>query len=110
MKKIASMAAVQDLRVAPHSSVGPVALAASLHFDASTPNFMIQESFSEFDVPWRSKLVGGWNPVRNGDLVLSEKPGLGLELDEEAIAAHPYEPNSFPSLWEKGWLERFTKR
>jgi len=109
-KKIASMAAVQDLRVAPHSSVGPVALAASLHFDASTPNFMIQESFSEFDVPWRSKLVGGWNPVRNGDLVLSEKPGLGLELDEEAIAAHPYEPNSFPSLWEKGWLERFTKR
>ena len=63
-KKIAAMAAVQDLRVAPHCSIGPVALAACLHFDVSTPNFMIQEAFAEFDVPWRNDLVGGWNPIR----------------------------------------------
>src|SRR5262245_61721775 len=108
-KKIAAMAAVQDLRVAPHCSIGPVALAAALHFDLSTPNFMIQEAFAEFDVPWRSRLVAGRNPIRDGEFVLSEKPGLGLELDEAAIRAHPYVANSFPSLWESAWLSKFTQ-
>ncbi|MBI4601291.1 MAG: mandelate racemase/muconate lactonizing enzyme family protein [Planctomycetes bacterium] len=108
-KKVAAMAAVQDLRVAPHCSIGPVALAACLHFDASTPNFMVQECFAEFDVPWRSSLVKGWDPVRRGDLVVPEAPGLGVELDEEAIAAHPYVPNAFPSLWDEGWLRGFTQ-
>src|SRR5262249_25361525 len=99
-KKIAAMAAVRDLRVAPHCSIGPVALAASLHFDMSTPNFMIQEAFGEFDVPWRNDLVRGWNPIRNGEFVLNDAPGLGLELDDAAIAAHPYVANAFPSLWD----------
>lgn len=108
-KKIAAMAAVQDIRVSPHCSVGPVALAACLHFDLSTPNFMIQEAFAEFDIPWRDRLVRGWNPVQNGEFVLSDKPGLGLELDEEEIALHPYVKNSFPSLWDSEWLEKFTR-
>ena len=108
-KKIAALAAVQDLRVAPHCSVGPVALAAALHFDVSTPNFMIQEAFGEFDVPWRNSLVGGWNPVRNGEFNLSDAPGLGLDIDEAAIAQHPYVKNAFPSLWDNQWLTDFTQ-
>jgi galactonate dehydratase len=108
-KKIAAVAAMQDLRVAPHCSIGPVALAAALHFDLSTPNFMIQESFAEFDVPWRSDFVCGWNPVHNGELVLGDAPGLGFELDEPALAAHPYRPNTFPSLWDESWLTDFTQ-
>jgi len=107
-KKIATLAAVQDIRVAPHCSIGPVALAACLHFDVSTPNFMIQEAFAEFDVPWRNDLVGGWNPIRTGECVLSDEPGLGLALDEEAIARHPYRANAFPSLWDEQWLTNFT--
>jgi galactonate dehydratase len=107
-KKVAAMAAVQDMRIAPHCSVGPVALAASLHLDVSTPNFMIQEAFAEFDVPWRSSLVGGWNPIHKGELVLSDEPGLGLDLDEDVIAQHPYVPNAFPSLWDEAWLAQFT--
>ena len=108
-KKIAAMAAAQDIRVAPHCSVGPVALAAALHFDISTPNFMIQEAFSEFDVPWRNDLVGGWNPIRNGAFVMPDQPGLGLEIDEAAIAAHPYVQNVFPSLWDSEWLTDFKQ-
>src|SRR5262249_56908600 len=76
-KKVAALAAVQDLRVAPHCSIGPIALAAALHFDVSTPNFLIQEAFGEFDVPWRDSLVGGWNPIKEGAFVLSDAPGLG---------------------------------
>jgi galactonate dehydratase len=108
-KKIAAFAAAQDLRVAPHCSVGPVALAACLHFDMSTPNFMIQEAFAEFDVPWRNALVRGWNPVHSGALVLTDAPGLGLDIDEAVCAEHPYVRNAFPSLWDKEWLTGFTQ-
>jgi galactonate dehydratase len=108
-KKIAAMAAVRDIRVAPHCSVGPVSLAAALHFDVSTPNFMIQEAFAEFDVPWRNSLVRGWNPINNGEFVLSDEPGLGLDIDEAVIAQHPYVQNAFPSLWDNQWLTNFTQ-
>lgn len=108
-KKIAAVAAMQDLRVAPHCSIGPVALAAALHFDVSTPNFMVQEAFAEFDVPWRNELVGGWNPIRDGELHLSDAPGLGLELNETALAEHPYVAHAFPSLWDGEWLTNFTQ-
>jgi galactonate dehydratase len=109
-KKIAALAQARDLRIAPHCSIGPVALAACLHFDVSTPAFLIQETFAEFDVPWRDELVGGWNPIRNGELVLGDEPGLGLALDEAALARHPYQANTFPSLWDRGWLTKFTQR
>lgn len=108
-KKIAAVGAMQDLRVAPHCSIGPVALAAAMHFDVSTPNFMIQESFAEFDVPWRASLVDGWNPVRDGELVLGDAPGLGIELNEGAIAEHPYLAGTFPSLWDQRWTDDFTQ-
>ncbi|HEX7446600.1 MAG TPA: mandelate racemase/muconate lactonizing enzyme family protein [Pirellulales bacterium] len=108
-KKIAAVAAMQDVRIAPHCSIGPVALAAALHFDVSTPNFEIQESFAEFDVPWRAELVGGWNPVLNGELTLGDAPGLGIELNEAALAAHPYVPGAFPSLWDERWLADFKQ-
>ncbi len=108
-KKIAAIAAVQDLRVAPHCSVGPVALAAALHFDACTPNFMVQEAFAEFDVPWRNALVCGWQPLRDGEFFLSDAPGLGIDIDEEVIAAHPYVKNAFPSLWDGEWITNFKQ-
>jgi galactonate dehydratase len=108
-KKIAAFAAVGDLRVAPHCSIGPVALAAALHFDLSTPNFLVQEAFAEFDVHWRDSLVHGWNPLRKGEFVLDDEPGLGLSLDEEAIARHPYVAGAFPSLWDEQWLTNFTQ-
>ena len=108
-KKIAAMAQAQDIRVSPHVSVGPVALAAALHFDVSTPNFYVQEAFAEYDVPWRNSLVRGWNPIRKGEYVLEDAPGLGIEIDEDAIADHPYVEHAFPGLWDNTWLEDFTQ-
>ena len=70
---------------------------------------MIQEAFAEFDVPWRNRLVRGWNPIRNGEFVLTDEPGLGLDIDEAAIAEHPYVANAFPSLWDQDWLSHFTQ-
>ncbi len=107
-KKIAAIAAAQDMGVSPHCSIGPVAFAAAIHFAYSTPNMLLQESFAEFDVDWRSDLVGGWNPLANGALALPQGPGLGIDIDEAAIAAHPYKPLSFPSLWDGEWTTDFT--
>ena len=106
---IAGMAQAQDIQVSPHCSVGPVALCAAVHFDWSTSNVTIQEDFGEYDVPWRDDLVCGWNPVRSGAFVLPEKPGLGIELNTGLFTRHPYKKNAFPSLWDKQWLEEFTR-
>src|SRR5262249_44573744 len=95
-QKGAAPAPAPDLRVAPHCSVGPVALCAALHFGWATPHVVAQENFAEYDVPWRDELLFGWNPVRQGAFVLPEGPGLGVELNVEACARHPYRRNTFP--------------
>jgi galactonate dehydratase len=108
-KKIAALVQANDLQLAPHCSVGPVALCAALHFGWATPAVRVQENFADYDVPWRSELVGGWNPMRSGEFALPEAPGLGVELDVAACLRHPYCKNSFPSLWDDRWLQEFTK-
>ena len=109
-KKIAAMAQARDIRLSPHVSVGPVALCAALHFGWATPQVWMQENFSEYDVPWRADLVCGWDPIRHGEFVLPEGPGLGLQIDPDACAAHPYRKNTFPSLWADQWLTEFTQK
>lgn len=108
-KKIAALAQAQDQRLAPHCSIGPVALCAAVHFGWATPQVMVQENFGDFDVPWRGDFVHGWNPVRGGEYLLPEKPGLGIELNVEECLRRPAQRNPFPSLWDGAWLTEFTK-
>ncbi len=93
-KKIAALAQAQDLQLAPHCSVGPVALCAAVHFGWATPYVRVQENFADYDVPWRNEMVGGWNPIRAGEYALPDRPGLGIELDDAACAQRPYRKNS----------------
>jgi galactonate dehydratase len=93
-KKVAALAGARDVRVAPHCSVGPVALCAAVHFGWSTPGVTVQEDFADFDVPWRRELVSGGEPSGRGEFALPEGPGLGVELNVEACARHPYRKNS----------------
>ncbi|MHB0859315.1 MAG: mandelate racemase/muconate lactonizing enzyme family protein [Anaerolineae bacterium] len=109
-KKIAALAEPRDMAFAPHVSVGPVSLAAALQLDMCCTNFYRQENFGEHDVNYRDALVSGWNRFRQGYFELDETPGLGLELNEAVIAAHPYQPNTFPPLWDSRWIAEFTKR
>jgi galactonate dehydratase len=109
-KKIAAFSEVNDIVFAPHVSIGPVALAAALHLDMCCSNFRCQENFGEHDVNYRDDLVCGWNRYSNGYFTLDDRPGLGLELNDDVIAAHPYRPNTFPSLWDNRWTQEFTKR
>jgi hypothetical protein len=52
--------------------------------------------------------VGGWNLLAQGEYALPEGPGLGLELDPDAVAEHPFRALSFPSLWDQSWVDDFT--
>ncbi len=88
-KKIAAMAETWYMGVAPHNPLGPVANAAALHFDLSTPNFLIQEDMLT-DVPWRLEVVRSELKSENGYWLPSEVPGLGVEVDETAAQKYPF--------------------
>ena len=93
-KKIAAMAEAASIGVAPHNPLGPIAGVAALHFAVSTPNHVIQEEMVGA-VPWYFEVVRG--PIRmvDGHWQVPEAPGLGIEVDEKACAAHPYEPEVY---------------
>lgn len=89
-KKIAAMAEVYTMGVAPHNPLGPVANAAALHFDLSTPNFLIQEDMLA-DVPWRWEVVQHALVTEGGYWLPPDAPGLGIEVNEMAAGNHPFE-------------------
>lgn len=78
---IAGIAESYYAGVAPHCPLGPIALAACLQLDAATPNFLIQEQGSLGVGYLKEPFV-----VKDGYIDLPTKPGLGIELDEEALA------------------------
>jgi galactonate dehydratase len=81
VRLIAGMAEAYYAALAPHNPLGPISLAAGLQIAASIPNFLCQEQVS---------LGEGYikNPftVKNGYVDLPTGPGLGIELDENAMA------------------------
>jgi len=72
----------------------------------SLPNFLIQECFDDFRAPWARELFDGVPRMVDGYLEASDRPGIGVELDERACAAHPYGENNFLRLFEDGWEMR----
>ena len=75
--------------VAPHNPMGPVATAVNVHFAAATHNFRILEYVD----PTQSEF-GKWvdEPYlpKDGYLELRDRPGLGLDVDEEAVSGNEY--------------------
>lgn len=88
LKRMATMAEVYNVPVAPHNPNGPLSTLASAHVCAAIPNFFRQE-FMLTDVPWRDEVIDHPLDVRNGYLYLSDRPGLGVDLVEAALEAHP---------------------
>lgn len=85
--KIASMAEAFETNCAPHNFYGNLSTAMSAHFCAAIPNFRIMEIDID-DVPWKDEVVSGYD-IRDGRLHLSKAPGWGVEVNEDAIRAHP---------------------
>jgi galactonate dehydratase len=89
VRRIAAMAEVYYAGLAPHNPYGPVATAAAVHIDLASPNFVIQEMIDPDSAPEAQALVMDPLPVVNGHILPPDKPGLGIEVDEEACAKRP---------------------
>src|SRR5829696_8574166 len=88
MKKIAAQAEAHHIMMAPHDgSNGPLCEAAAVHVMASVPNFIILEHRAN-DVPWRYEVCTEL-PVKDGFIDVPRRPGLGVEVNEDACKAHP---------------------
>ena len=93
-RRIAALAEVAQIGIAPHNPQGPVSTAASLEFGFTQPNYIVCETVHD-DVPWRHDVVrdGCSIAIDSGDRTVqpSERPGLGIEIDEAAVRQHPFQ-------------------
>jgi galactonate dehydratase len=87
-KKIAALAEARHVGVVPHNPLGPVSTAACIQLAACIPNFALQEYTGESEPP-KSDLLKTPLKLERGYLVVPETPGLGIELNEAALTAHP---------------------
>lgn len=91
-RRIAAMAETYRVAMAPHNPQGPVSTAASLEFGFATPSYLICETVHS-DVPWRQDVVReGFTVDPKGRVVRpNNRPGLGIEIDEEEVRKHPFQ-------------------
>jgi mannonate dehydratase len=96
VRRIMDLADLYGVRSGSHGpgDVSPIGLAANLHLDLAIPNFGIQEYMGHRD-PAGEVFDCGYR-YEGGMLWLSDRPGLGVEVDEEAARRHPYDPKYLP--------------
>ncbi|MCK9251710.1 MAG: galactonate dehydratase [Eubacteriales bacterium] len=99
-RKLAAMAEIYYMSVAPHNPLGPVSLAACLQLDACIPNFLAQEYPGMADgLDLGQGILRRPFTVIDGSIAIPEGPGLGIEVDEQALAALAYD-----GIWESPTL------
>jgi L-alanine-DL-glutamate epimerase-like enolase superfamily enzyme len=88
-KRIGDFAQEHGIAMAMHHASSPVSFMGCVHTAAATENFIALEHHS-VDRPWWEDLVTGLEKplVRNGYVEVPEKPGVGIELDEEVVKEH----------------------
>ena len=90
MRKINAIAEAHYISIAPHNPMGPLATAVNLHFCASAPNFKILEYILPTESEWNDWVDEPYLP-KDGYLELRpDRPGLGVEVNEEAIRDNEY--------------------
>ena len=90
---ISTLAATSYVGFAPHNPSGPLSTAATLQLGATLPNFRYLEIMAT-DVPWRPDVTNErLTLTEEGDVLVPPAVGLGIELDLEEIARHPFAPH-----------------
>ena len=92
LKEIAAMAEPYYVAISPHNfNSTTVGLAATLQVSAAIPNFLITEYFVNLEDFGRDIAKQPFE-VENGYIRVPETPGIGIDLDEDALAKYPYKP------------------
>jgi galactonate dehydratase len=83
LKKIAAMAEIHNMAIAPHNAAGPIGVAASVHVMATVPNLLICEGgHKRGEGLFKTPLV-----FKDGFIELPTAPGLGVDMEDEALTA-----------------------
>jgi galactonate dehydratase len=100
LKKIATLAEAYFVPMAPHNTCSELGLTASLHVSASIPLFLIQEGYIDGHIMPPGVARKDWAIDKDGYASLPQAPGLGVEIDEQAmarVAADPKRKFKWPS-------------
>jgi galactonate dehydratase len=94
--KVAALAEISGVKMAPHACEGPIGGLATIHVDAAMPNFLVQEICSGVEPGEKEKIWAEWfgfpaMRMVDGKFPLSDKPGLGFELREQDVAKFKFE-------------------
>lgn len=92
-KKIAGMAEVQHVQIAPHLYCGPIVGAANIQLAACSPNFLILEGIERWQ-GFHAEILKKPIEWKDGYVIPPMAPGLGVELNEEVARKHPYKGNA----------------
>ncbi|MFI7450116.1 galactonate dehydratase [Nonomuraea sp. NPDC049714] len=92
VRKIAALAEVYDVQLAPHCPLGPIALAACLQVGFATPNYLIQEQSIGIHYNRGAEVLDyllDKTPLtfKDGHIERLTAPGLGIEVDEQVVRA-----------------------
>ena len=89
MKKIAALCEANQIPLAPHNIHGQVGCAATMHVAAAIPNAVILE-YSVEEIEWKESLFTHQYKPKDGYLYVNDRPGIGIDFDEEIAARYPF--------------------
>jgi galactonate dehydratase len=90
VRKIAAVAESFHIKIAPHHFLGPIANMANTHIALATPNWDVNEFIPEVGT-FKEDIVTNVSEVKDGYFIPSDAPGLGIDINEEEMAKHPYD-------------------
>ncbi|MCW5852386.1 MAG: mandelate racemase/muconate lactonizing enzyme family protein [Anaerolineae bacterium] len=96
-RKIANLAELYYIPFAPHNVASPIGTLASAHVCATIPNFLVIEFHWLHRDYWTTIIQEKTDIIQNGFITLTDRPGIGLDLDEDVARQHQY-PGT-------GWFE-----
>lgn len=100
IKRIAAMAEAYYVRISPHDALGPVSIMAGFHASMTIPNFYRLECLHRW-FPDFARIVTPMFDYHDGAIWPSDRPGLGFELNHEAIGEFQLDPWDPASVWSR---------
>jgi L-alanine-DL-glutamate epimerase-like enolase superfamily enzyme len=89
-RKIANMAEIYYIPFAPHNVSSPIGTMASAHVCGTVPNFMVLEFHWLHRDYWTTITQEKTDIIQDGFIALSDRPGIGVELDEEVAQQYQF--------------------
>ncbi len=95
--------------IIPHAAQGPICTLACIHIDVASPNSWLQETFEDFNEPWKRELLTFFPRLVEGHFEVPTGSGLGADLNLEEVKRHPYHESPDISLFDENWHVRCSE-